>query len=73
MAFELAELQRIEIYLSQQQGEQALTHLEFLNQHELSPWLIQVKSAYEQRLVALWGYLPYSFPGYIYARPNTDI
>lgn len=29
MAFELAELQRIEIYLSQQQGEQALTHLEF--------------------------------------------
>ncbi|MIP96405.1 heme biosynthesis protein HemY, partial [Salmonella enterica subsp. enterica] len=45
MAFELAELQRIEIYLSQQQGEQALTHLEFLNQHELSPWLMQVKTA----------------------------
>ena len=37
MAFELAELQRIEIYLSQQDGQQALTHLEFLNQHELSP------------------------------------
>ncbi|WP_455597575.1 heme biosynthesis protein HemY [Acinetobacter pecorum] len=67
MAFELAELQRIEIYLSQQQGEQALTHLEFLNQHELSPWLIQVKSAYEQRLVALWGVFAIQFP-WLYLR-----
>lgn len=67
MAFELAELQRIEIYLSQQQGEQALTHLEFLNQHELSPWLIQVKSAYEQRLVALWGVFAMQFP-WLYLR-----
>lgn len=67
MAFELAELQRIEIYLSQQQGEQALTHLEFLNQHELSPWLIQVKTAYEQRLVALWGVFAMQFP-WLYLR-----
>jgi len=67
MAFELAELQRIEIYLSQQQGEQALTHLEFLNQHELSPWLIQVKTAYEQRLVALWGVFAIQFP-WLYLR-----
>lgn len=67
MAFELAELQRIEIYLSQQQGGQALTHLEFLNQHELSPWLIQVKSAYEQRLVALWGVFATQFP-WLYLR-----
>lgn len=67
MAFELAELQRIEIYLSQQQGEQALTHLEFLNQHELSPWLIQVKTAYEQRLVALWGIFAMQFP-WLYLR-----
>ena len=67
MAFELAELQRIEIYLSQQQGGQALTHLEFLNQHELSPWLIQVKSAYEQRLVALWGVFAIQFP-WLYLR-----
>ena len=67
MAFELAELQRIEIYLSQQQGEQALTHLEFLNQHELSPWLIQVKTAYEQRLVSLWGVFAMQFP-WLYLR-----
>ena len=67
MAFELAELQRIEIYLSQQQGEQALTHLEFLNQHELSPWLMQVKAAYEQRLVALWGVFAMQFP-WLYLR-----
>ncbi|WP_216937077.1 MULTISPECIES: heme biosynthesis protein HemY [unclassified Acinetobacter] len=67
MAFELAELQRIEIYLSQQQGEQALTHLEFLNQHELSPWLVQVKTAYEQRLVALWGVFALQFP-WLYLR-----
>jgi len=55
MAFELAELQRIEVYLAQQDGEKALTHLEFLNQHELSPWLQNVSTAYEQRLTALWG------------------
>jgi len=67
MAFELAELQRIEIYLSQQQGEQALTHLDFLNQHELSPWLMQVKTAYEQRLVALWGVFAMQFP-WLYLR-----
>ena len=54
MAFELAEIQRIEIYLSQNDAEQALTHLEFLNQHELSPWLNDVKSAYELRLTSLW-------------------
>ena len=35
MAFELAELQRIELFLAQEDAEQALTHLEFLNQHEL--------------------------------------
>ncbi len=45
MAFELAELQRIEIYFSQQDGQQALTHLEFLNQHGLSPRLRRVKTA----------------------------
>ncbi|WP_218208601.1 heme biosynthesis protein HemY [Acinetobacter sp. F9] len=67
MAFELAELQRIEIYLSQQHGEQALTHLEFLNQHELSPWLIQVKPAYEQRLTTLWGVFALQFP-WLYLR-----
>ncbi|RKG29484.1 heme biosynthesis protein HemY [Acinetobacter tianfuensis] len=62
MAFELAELQRIEIYLSMQEGEKALTHLEFLNQHELSPWLENVKSSYEQRLTALWGKFAQQFP-----------
>lgn len=67
MAFELAELQRIEIYLSQQDGQQALTHLEFLNQHELSPWLRRVKTAYEQRLNALWGQFALQFP-WLYLR-----
>lgn len=62
MAFELAELQRIEVYLAQQDGEKALTHLEFLNQHELSPWLKNVSTAYEQRLTALWGQFALQFP-----------
>ena len=62
MAFELAELQRIEVYLAQQDGEKALTHLEFLNQHELSPWLYKVRTAYEQRLTALWGQFVLQFP-----------
>ncbi len=64
--FELAEQQRIEIFLSKHDGEQALTHLEFLNQHELSPWLNNVKEAYEQRLISLWGQFLRSFRGYIY-------
>ena len=67
MAFELAELQRIEIYLSMQDGEQALTHLEFLNQHELSPWLDNVNSSYELRLNALWGQFAQQFP-WLYLR-----
>ena len=61
-AFELAELQRIEVYLAEQQDEAALTHLEFLSQHELSPWLHDVKTAYEQRLTALWGTFAIQFP-----------
>ena len=47
MAFELAEIQRIEIYLAQNDAQQALTHLEFLNQHQLSPWLAEIESAYD--------------------------
>lgn len=62
MAFELAEIQRIEIFLAQNNGEQALTHLEFLNQHELSPWLNEVKSAYDLRLTSLWGKFAIQFP-----------
>ncbi len=67
MAFELAEVQRIEIYLAQGQGDQALTHLEFLNQHELSPWLYQVKTAYEQRVNILWGSFALHYP-WLYLR-----
>jgi hypothetical protein len=62
MAFELAEIQRIEIYLSQNDAEQSLTHLEFLNQHELSPWLNDVKSAYDLRLTSLWEKFAIQFP-----------
>lgn len=61
-AFELVELQKIEIYLAQKDAEKALTHLEFLSQHELSPWLVAVKTAYEQRLKNLWGMFAINFP-----------
>ena len=62
MAFELAELQRIEIYLKQNQGEQVLTHLEFLQQHQLSPWLAPISQSYQQRLAALWEAFAVQFP-----------
>lgn len=67
MAFELAELQRIDLFLSEKEGEKALTHLEFLTQHELSPWLNDVKSGYELRLQNLWGTLALLFP-WLYLR-----
>ncbi len=62
MAFELAEIQRIEIYLAQNDAQQALTHLEFLNQHQLSPWLAEIESAYDSRLNILWGQFAIQFP-----------
>ncbi|WP_111895062.1 heme biosynthesis protein HemY [Acinetobacter sp. MB5] len=62
MAFELAEFQRIEIYLSAQQPNQALTHLEFLSQHELSPWLTDIQQGCKQRLILLWGQFATQFP-----------
>ena len=61
-AFELAEIERVEIYLAQQDGMQALTHLEFLTAHELSPWLDQVNQTFSQRLVDLWGDFAVQFP-----------
>ena len=67
MAFELAELQRIELFLAQEDAEQALTHLEFLNQHELSPWLKDVQTAYEACLKELWGRFAILFP-WLYLR-----
>lgn len=62
MAFELAELQRIEIYLSEHNAHQALTHLEFLSQHELSPWLRDIQQGYAQCLTRLWGQFAAQFP-----------
>lgn len=61
-AFELAELQRIEIFLKKQDGQQALTHLEFLHGHELSPWLADLKDIYYQKLNKLWGVFAVQFP-----------
>lgn len=61
-AFELAEIQRIEIYLAKQEGTQALTHLEFLNGHALSPWLNALEPSYRQRLTTLWGQFAIQFP-----------
>lgn len=60
--FELAALQRIEIYLSQGNGQQAFTHLEFLSQHDLSPWLTGVQQGYQHKLETLWGKFAIQFP-----------
>lgn len=73
-AFELAEIQRIEIYLAQQDAEQALTHLEFLNGHALSPWLDQVNLAYTQRMFELWGMYAVQFPWhYLHSTPSGQL
>lgn len=61
-AFELAEIQRIEIFLAQGDAEQALTHLEFLHGHDLSPWLQNLSDIYQQRLNHLWGRFAVLFP-----------
>ena len=61
-AFELAEIQRIEVYLAQNDEQQALTHLEFLNGHELSPWLNQVNQTYLDRITGLWAAFAVQFP-----------
>lgn len=61
-AFELAELQRIKAYLIQNDGDQALTHLEFLNGHQLSPWLVDLQESYEKKLIQLWGIFAVQFP-----------
>lgn len=60
--FELAEIQRIEIYLALQDEQQVSTHLEFLNEHQLSPWLDQIAHAYMQRLAVLWASFALQFP-----------
>ncbi len=54
-AFELAEILRIEIFLAQKDAQQALTHLEFLNGHQLSPWLEPLTESYRICLQDLWG------------------
>ena len=61
-AFELAEIQRIEIFLAQRDAEQALTHLEFLHGHDLSPWLHDLADIYQQRMNDLWGRFAVLFP-----------
>lgn len=62
MAFELAEIERIEIFLAQNDGAQALTHLEFLSAHDLSPWLARIGQTFTQRLSVLWGDFAVRFP-----------
>lgn len=61
-AFELAEILRIEIYLAQQDAQQALTHLEFLNGHDLSPWLNPLAESYKLCMKKLWGQFAVEFP-----------
>lgn len=62
MAFELAELERIQIHLLANEPELALTHLEFLAQHPLSPWLIELQTAYENKLNQLWVLFASKYP-----------
>lgn len=74
MAFELSELQRIKIYLAQSEPEKALTHLEFISQHELSPWLNDVKAAYQIKLKDLWGEFAIHYPWfYLKANQYADL
>lgn len=61
-AFEMAEMQRIEIYIAQGDAQQALAHLEFLHGHELSPWLNDLKEIYSKKLNQLWGQFAVQFP-----------
>lgn len=66
--FELAEIQRIEIYLAKQDTQQALTHLEFLSAHVLSAWLEPVQALFNQRVEKLWGKFAQQDPwGYLHA------
>ncbi|MCG3024456.1 hypothetical protein, partial [Escherichia coli] len=37
--------------------EKALTHLEFLQQHQLSPWLKDIEQSYRQKITEYWGRL----------------
>lgn len=60
--FELVELQKIELYLASQNGKLALSHLEFLSNHTLSPWLQDIQQGYELKKTALWGKLAIQFP-----------
>lgn len=66
-AFELAELQRIEIFLAQQETEKALSHLEMLYQHDTAPWLQELETAYRQKMTILWGKLALQQP-WLYLR-----
>ena len=61
-AFELAEILRIEVYLAQRDAQQALTHVEFLNGHDLSPWLNLLAESYKLCMQKLWGQFAVAFP-----------
>ncbi|WP_445114717.1 heme biosynthesis protein HemY [Acinetobacter sp. WZC-1] len=72
--FELAEIQRIEISLAQNDARQAFTHLEFLQGHELSPWLNRLNVTYLQRLNELWGRFAVQFPWkYLYSTQSDQL
>jgi hypothetical protein len=60
--FELSEIQRIEIYLAQNNAELALSHLQFLSSHLLSPWLLPVEACFKKRLDTLWANFAMSYP-----------
>lgn len=61
-AFELAQLQRIDIFLSQYQAVEALNGLLSLSHHQLPMWLDDVKEGYYAYLNSLWQKFSVLFP-----------
>lgn len=70
--FELSEILRIEIYLAQKNADLALTHLQFLSSHLLSPWLVPVEAGFKKRLDTLWASFAVSYP-WLYLDRSAEI
>ncbi|AOA59545.1 hypothetical protein [Acinetobacter larvae] len=72
--FELAEIQKIEIYLAQGEVQTALSRLSFLSGQPLSPWLITLQDSYQIRLQQLWYSIAVQYPwAYLQSMDSTII
>lgn len=73
-AFELAQLQRIDIYLLQHQATEALSALSLLSHHQLPMWLDDVKEGYYAYLNSLWQKFSILFPwDYLQANKHAHL